>query len=99
VEGRSLRTERWRYTEWEGGKTGVELYDHAVDPEERKNLAGDPRYSEIIVRFDPLLPSEGIEERGFQLRYLPDEDCLELPPDGPPAVGKPCPGIDGHAGG
>ena len=25
--GYSVRTEKWRYTEWEGGKRGAELYD------------------------------------------------------------------------
>jgi uncharacterized sulfatase len=40
--GRSVRTERWRYTEWDGGAAGVELYDHGADPKERNNLATDP---------------------------------------------------------
>ena len=29
--GRSVRTERWRYIEWDEGKKGVELYDVAPD--------------------------------------------------------------------
>ncbi|MEZ6048190.1 MAG: sulfatase [Planctomycetaceae bacterium] len=38
--GYSLRTDRYRYTEWgEGGSEGRELYDHAVDPDEMHNLA------------------------------------------------------------
>ena len=32
--GYSIRTEKWRYTEWENGKRGVELYDEAADPRE-----------------------------------------------------------------
>ncbi len=40
--GRSLRTPRWRYTEWEEGREGLELYDYATDPGELRNRAGDP---------------------------------------------------------
>lgn len=42
--GYSIRTERWRYTEWDGGAKGVELYDAAGDPDELRNLADDPAY-------------------------------------------------------
>jgi uncharacterized sulfatase len=37
--GKSVRTERYRYTEWNGGKDGVEFYDHEKDPYEWTNLA------------------------------------------------------------
>ena len=37
--GYSLRTPRWRYTEWDGGVAGIELYDHDNDPRELTNLA------------------------------------------------------------
>jgi iduronate 2-sulfatase len=40
--GRSVRTERYRYTEWPDGET--ELYDHETDPDEFDNLAEDPRH-------------------------------------------------------
>ncbi len=48
VMGRSLRTERWRYTEWNEGEDGVELYDHANDPDEHVNLAGTPVAADIV---------------------------------------------------
>jgi iduronate 2-sulfatase len=37
--GYSLRSDRYRYTEWKGGDAGSELYDHTTDPHEWKNLA------------------------------------------------------------
>ena len=37
--GKSVVTERYRYTEWDGGKEGVEFYDHETDPNEWTNLA------------------------------------------------------------
>ena len=39
VMGRSIRTERWRYSDWGEGKFGEELYDHFADPMEFNNLA------------------------------------------------------------
>jgi iduronate 2-sulfatase len=38
--GYSLRTPQWRYTEWDEGREGRELYDHDADPRELTNLAG-----------------------------------------------------------
>ncbi len=46
--GYSIRTEKWRYTEWLEGKAGRELYDHSTDPNEIKNLAMDPAYFRTI---------------------------------------------------
>jgi choline-sulfatase len=53
--GRSVRTTRWRYTEWNGGRDGVELYDHAADPREFTNLAGDARHAETVTNLKRLL--------------------------------------------
>ena len=55
IMGRSVRTERWRYTEWNEGKDGVELYDYTTDPDEFINLAKDSKYSAEIKSLSSLL--------------------------------------------
>jgi len=55
VLGKSVCNERWRYTEWDGGKHAVELYDHNSDPTEYHNLAGDPRYADKLLEMKKLL--------------------------------------------
>lgn len=55
IMGRSIRTERWRYTEWNKGKNGIELYDYTTDPDEFINLAKDPTYSSEIKDLSSLL--------------------------------------------
>jgi arylsulfatase A-like enzyme len=60
--GRSVRTERWRYTEWDEGRKGVELYDHASDPREYHNLANDPAYAKTVEELKRLLRTPPTEK-------------------------------------
>jgi iduronate 2-sulfatase len=53
--GHSVRTERWRYTEWDDGKKGTELYDYSTDPTETRNLAGDPTYAPTVAELKALV--------------------------------------------
>lgn len=54
--GYSLRTERWRYTEWgEDGADGNELYDHESDPAEMVNLAGKAEHGETAAKLSTRL--------------------------------------------
>jgi len=53
--GYSVRTERWRYTEWDEGRQGSELYDYAADPEEEHNLISDPRHAQIVSELKALI--------------------------------------------
>jgi iduronate 2-sulfatase len=52
--GYSIRTKRFRYTEWRDFKTAkvqaTELYDHENDPLETVNIAGHSDYGKTIVR-------------------------------------------------
>lgn len=50
--GRSIRTDRWRYTEWSNMQDeliGTELYDERTDPQENHNLAKDPVHADILA--------------------------------------------------
>jgi iduronate 2-sulfatase len=55
IFGRSVRTERFRYTEWDEGNAGVELYDHQKDPNEFTNLAKESAYSITVSELSGLL--------------------------------------------
>ena len=46
--GYSIRTDRWRYMEWEEGQQGSQLYDMNADPGETTNLAEDARHGETV---------------------------------------------------
>ncbi|MFM9025942.1 MAG: sulfatase-like hydrolase/transferase [Planctomycetaceae bacterium] len=53
--GMSVRSGRWRFTLWNGGAAGRQLYDHDTDPREMVNLAERPEHAETVRRLDALL--------------------------------------------
>ena len=55
-DGYAVRTDRWRYIEWNGGAQGTQLFDEENDPQETKNLASEPAQSETVVKLKKLLP-------------------------------------------
>lgn len=77
IMGYSIRTERFRYTEWVGFQyapfyrptwdklIGVELYDHTLDPNENYNAAYTAKYQHVRGELRKLL------HRGW--RHRPDE--------------------------
>ena len=55
TRGTSVRTERYTYTEWDGGAKGVELYDRAADPDEYRNLAADPAAAATVAAMKKVI--------------------------------------------
>ena len=54
VMGYSMRTDRYRYTEWirKGGSLeAVELYDHQNDPQENTNLGAHAQHEALLKQF------------------------------------------------
>jgi arylsulfatase A-like enzyme len=54
LAGVAVRTERYRYVEWDGGKGGAVLFDHQNDPHETKNLTDDPRLEKVKAELAAL---------------------------------------------
>ncbi|MDO8541177.1 MAG: sulfatase [Opitutaceae bacterium] len=48
VAGRTVIGDAWRYTEWERGQAGRELYFHPDDPGEYRNRSGDASHAGTI---------------------------------------------------
>ena len=57
LSGYSVRNERYRYTSWQNGNAGEELYDYQNDPHELKNLASDPKMHRIKFTLQTQLNS------------------------------------------
>ena len=53
--GRTVRNERWRYTEWDEGRRGSALFDHENDPHEMTNLVEKPELSSVVAEMKNLL--------------------------------------------
>ncbi|WP_169977925.1 sulfatase [Tautonia rosea] len=70
--GYSIRTPRWRYTEWDEGNRGIELYDHEADPREQTNLADCPNHVETITELSRLL------REAVQSTYPPSGEIPEV---------------------
>jgi len=81
-DGYSLRTDRYRYTEWgEDAKRGRELYDRENDPDEMVNLANRSEHADLIQQLSEQLRQrmaaarskpEGVEQIEFDnLRRVP----------------------------
>ena len=52
----SIRTERYRYTEWgNNGKQGRELYDYDAAPNETVNIVGLPENAELVAQLSERL--------------------------------------------
>lgn len=73
--GYSLRTPRWRYTEWDEGRRGRELYDHDTDAKEITNLATDPAHAKTVEDLSQQLLA------AVKASFPPDGKLPEIKPE------------------
>jgi choline-sulfatase len=64
AKGYTLRTDRYRYTEWgEHGKYGRELYDYENDPEEFTNLIDSQKHESVVTQLSQQLHKRQSEQK------------------------------------
>jgi arylsulfatase A-like enzyme len=61
ILGRSVRTDRWHFADWDEGRAGALLIDTQADPGERTNLAENPAFAGVVTamrrHFERLPPA------------------------------------------
>jgi uncharacterized sulfatase len=77
IMGRSVRTERWRYTEWNEGTDGIELYDYTTDPDEFVNLAKDSKYNSEIKNLTSLLKKNSSDVLFIPFKKQVDDSLMK----------------------
>lgn len=59
VIGYTMKTDRYRYTEWKHTKSceikARELYDHEKDPQENVNVVDDPEYAAVVPKLEAMM--------------------------------------------
>ena len=70
----AIRSTRWRYIRYEDGSE--ELYDHASDPHEWKNLASSPEHQNIKRELAAAIPKQqhaGLKVQSWFDKYQPQD--------------------------
>jgi hypothetical protein len=48
-DGYSIRTAHWRYTLWDDGRRGEQLFDLESDPREGNNVVADSKHATLVL--------------------------------------------------
>lgn len=91
LEGRMMRTERYKYCLYGNGQQRESLVDLQADPGETTDLATDPAYREVLVRHRELLAQFGREQQDPLVAELLADDVkpIPFPPGTAAAAAKP----------
>lgn len=81
MEGRMVRTERYKYCVYNRGMRRESLVDMRADPGETINLASDPKYREVLLQHRALLGRFGREHADPLVAELLRDDVRPIPFD------------------
>ena len=79
MEGRMVRTERYKYCVYTRGIRRESLVDLQADPGETNNLAGDPKYRDVLLRHRELLRRFGTEHNDPLVAELLADNVKPIP--------------------
>jgi arylsulfatase A-like enzyme len=64
ILGRTVIAENWRYTEWDGGREGRELYRRTDDPAEYRNRVAEATLADTVSVAETLLRQSPVPKPG-----------------------------------
>ncbi len=79
MEGRMVRTERYKYCVFSRGHQRESLVDMQADPGETTDLATDPKYREILLQHRELLARFGREQNDPLVAGLLADNVKPIP--------------------
>jgi len=89
MEGRMVRTDRYKYCAYQYGTRRESLFDMKDDPGETTNLAADPKFRDVILEHRKLLTQFGKQHKDSLVAALLADDVKPLPfPAEPPKKEK-----------
>lgn len=79
MEGRMVRTDRYKYCIYNRGIRRESLIDMKNDPGEMNDLAANPKYRDVILKHRGLLAGFGEEHNDALVTELLDDDVKPIP--------------------
>jgi arylsulfatase A-like enzyme len=79
MEGRMVRTERYKYCVYSRGNQRESLVDMRTDPGETTDLAADPKHRAVLLRHRELLARFGADYHDLLVAQLLSDDVRPIP--------------------
>jgi arylsulfatase A-like enzyme len=79
MQGRMVRTDRYKYCAYSRGTRRESLVDMASDPGETTDLAGDPKYRDVLLEHREILTRFGREHNDPLVAELLADDVKPIP--------------------